>query len=160
MTQASKNPTGEIKVKLETMTKEITKQQVLKALRNEPLEGGQFFANDKPNCNVCAVGAVLREVSFETWFKKMDIRFTVSRVVGDMVWLGGFSHIGDWRQALKDKQYLSALSIKFEKLLTSADGYGTQNVTPRRRQIMIDFVERYFPTSFTVTLTAPEDLTL
>ena len=144
-------------MKLETMTKEITKQQVLEALWNEPLEGGQFFATDEPNCKVCAVGAVLRVVSFETWFKKMDIRFTVSRIVGDMVCPSGYSYVGDWRYALNHKDYLSALSMKFEKLLMSADGYGTQNVTPRRRQIMIDFVERYFPNSFMVTLTVPED---
>lgn len=129
----------------------ITKKQVVKALKEEPLRSGKFIAvyNDegeriyfydntpakKLNCKVCAVGAVLRqknlspsEISDVTLF--LDV---ISRDSLEML-----------PTLLKEKRYLEALSVKFESYL------GDDDVEPtyEQRRNMIRWVERNFPNRF------------
>ena len=55
------------------MKKTITKEKVIEALEKENLRRNQFFhGHRKPGCAVCAVGAVLRKMSFEEWVRKIS----------------------------------------------------------------------------------------
>lgn len=131
----------------------ITKAQVIKAIETEPLlKGGEFFAVDKNNlfdalideCPVCVVGAVLRQ----TGVVNTKTPFYTARDAAEMATKYQYS-IDDLEtpaELIKDKNYLGALSVKFEKLTVAGD----KPVTPARRRTLVAFVEKYFPKSFTV----------
>lgn len=121
-----------------SMTKIITRRQVLRALRTEPsIYSGSFFRGDKPNCKVCAVGAVLRQVSFEKYLRDNDCR--INDVVYDnMNDAGGFSDRDCFEDELANKNWLGALSVYFEQ------GNSVKKC--------IEFVKKYFPPSFEFTI--------
>jgi len=134
------------------MKKSITKKQIIKALETElHLERGKFFApvmvyrSDKgygssrrifkKDCPVCAVGSVLRAMSYETWAKRNKL---------DLTALGEYVTVEDYiglhhKKLIKEKNYLGALSCYFE----DHDG---------NRKKTIKFVRKYFPAVLTITV--------
>lgn len=91
----------------------FTRKQVLTAIRYENLESQHFYFDNRINggeCTVCAVGGVLRRAGVPTG------------KITDRAWqlIGGTNMAVSSEQYLKDalagKNYLQALSIKFESL--------------------------------------------
>lgn len=123
------------------MTKIIKRSVVIKALKTENLVRGWFFKSSEnkaevypKDCKVCAVGAILRHVSFETWARKNNVD------LGDLgvdATNGQYAE-DNYKELLEYKNYLGALSNYFE--------------LGRTRKQCIDFVKRYFPKSFKLTI--------
>lgn len=122
------------------MTKIITKKLIIKALQTEKLRHGDFFRSDKPNCTVCAVGAVLRHVSFESWVRNKLGRSVCASAIGDIATQNcAILHSSmDVHTLVQNKNYLGALSCYFE------DGH--------TKRACIAFVKKYFPKSFKCTI--------
>jgi len=138
----------------------ITKQDVLKAIKTEKLKNGRwitektvFVKNSMGDevresildntCAVCAVGAVLRQKGVPNQYiqtRADDFFFYSYEPAGEV------GKDGDELQALKNKNYLSALSIKFEKL---ANRLGNGQ---RTRTQLTKFVKDNFPKQFNVKL--------
>jgi len=137
------------------MRKTITRREVLKAIRTEPLKRGKwvqmdvyksFVPSSDPKCEVCAVGAVLRHAGLNN---EQISEF------GDQMVSGPFPCVGDCfdyrefedavKQALKEKRYLYALSLKFER---HAKRLGKGR---RIRNLLANFVKRNFPKSVKVS---------
>ena len=127
------------------MTKTITKKQIIEALQTEPiLKRGFWFEPDfyghKIKCSVCAVGCILRAMSFETWARENGYLLNeLGSVVTKHVNCGD---IGLWKRRkseyLETNNYLAALSVHFES------GYG--------RKQCIKFVEQNFPDRLSITV--------
>lgn len=129
----------------------IKRTDILKAIRTEPLKAGAWIHEDwnsenpeiiHKGCKVCAVGAVFRQKGI----KDEEIDSRASEYL-----MGGFNmptpnEEGDEEAALKDKHYLSALSIKFEKLARRL-GHGK-----RTRAKLAEFVKKNFPKQFNVSI--------
>lgn len=124
----------------------ITRAEILKAIRVEPLKPGSWVhpiekvINKETGetkeiyskkCEVCAVGAVLRQ-------KGVASRNIGKRAGGFLAW-EAVSTDGDEKEALKEENYLLALSVKFEKL---AERFGTGK---RTRNKLAEFVKKNFP---------------
>lgn len=123
------------------MIKTITRALVIKALKTETLRRGNWFAGEqKKDCSVCAVGAVLRHCSFETWARKKSFGLNSLgwEAVKDADRVNG-SQIEDTEILLEDKNYLAALSNYFE--------------LGNSKNKCIAFVEENFPKSFKLTIT-------
>lgn len=121
------------------MTKTITRALVIKALKTETLRRRTWFAdNQKPGCRVCAVGAVLRHCSFETWARKLnlDLNDLGQPAVKNEDCFGGSQTVV--KILLKKKNYLGALSEYFESKHT--------------KKQCIAFVKENFPKSFRLTI--------
>lgn len=125
----------------------ITKAQVLEAIANEPLWPGNWVALFIPqdqtpdNCNVCAVGAVLRHKGLP--------RDEITQA-GDQLLDRGDISSEYWENIpvlLKDKLYLNALSVKFEYLCEDHD-YSKARGLKTIRKKLAQFVEENFPNSF------------
>lgn len=121
------------------MIKTITKKQVIEALEKEPvLESGSWFrGRPKSGCAVCAVGAVLRKVSFEKWARRLRADLGTLGLVATNY---SFSPSDDLNKSLKDKNWLGTLSIYFER------GHS--------REKCIAFVKKHFPSKFTLEIKA------
>jgi hypothetical protein len=128
----------------------LTKEQIITALRNEPLSAGRFIrADGKPlsSCAVCAVGAVMRDVlnrniTDEDDFNDICYIVTKDRFIDD-----------DVSQLLAEENYLGALSNYFEKITDDEnDRFLKKEVTPEIRQDVINFVENNFPNEFEVDM--------
>lgn len=126
------------------MRKIIRRSVVIEALRKEPLAPDKFFhePGDK-TCRVCAVGAVLRHVSFETWAIKHDRALqSLGRVAA------GFQYIGfSPNNLIAEGNYLGALSCYFEGMMQKRF-----LVTDKIRKRLVKFVEKNFPESFYLTI--------
>lgn len=126
------------------MKKSITKQGIINALKNEPrLKVGRWFHDNndytyKKDCAVCAVGCVLRAMSFEKWAqeKGLDLITLGNRGVHYEP-TGGDSYF-QLTKYLSDKNYLAALSCFFERGKT--------------RKQCIAFVKKHFPRKLTITI--------
>lgn len=123
---------------------QVTRRQILRSIRTEKLKPGSFlheketkdsegnvtYKADK-TCKVCAVGGVLRAAG----------------VKNDLIDSAGYSVClsdaiateGDEDEALVREDFMSALSIKFEKL---AEKHGTGK---RTREKLCQFVKDNFP---------------
>lgn len=138
-----------------TITKWIKREDAIGAVKTEPLMPGSFFENDNdPKCRVCAVGAVMRKVSFEKSIKdiyfKRGTAYDLGFIARDQVCIGRST--GDRKNkmhALKYKHYLSALSIHFEDkckmLCFTLEG-------KKIRASCVSFIKRHFPKRFKVTV--------
>lgn len=120
----------------------ITQQDILKAIKKEKLKGGSFIHRNKRDkvdakCKVCAVGAVLRQKEIEN----ENILDVASNICSSNVSSGGYL---EWY--LEDRDYLSALSIKFERLYK---WYGGGQKT---KTLLTKFVKESFPKSFSVKI--------
>lgn len=135
------------------MKKSITKKQIMRALKDEPLlkrkewfqstsdvEGVNFsvLRYNKIDCAVCAVGCVLRAMSFEKWARQRKLSLNslgiraiafspLDRVVARSI-----------KENLRRKNYLSALSRYFEGGKT--------------REQCIAFVNKNFPSKLTLVI--------
>lgn len=121
----------------------VTKQQILDAIKSENLIGGHGPINSRYDlfnrieiydnkCSVCAVGAVLRHtgVANGTQINYVFSAVTKGADADDLASVG---------QALKDKNWMAALSIKFEQLCL-------ENITMATlRKRIANFVKRNFP---------------
>ena len=121
----------------------ITRREILKAIRTEKLVGGEGVIEARydlihsreivdEKCRVCAVGAVLRQKGIDSY--SMSHRF--NEVVGYGV---NSSDTGDLDQAFKNKNYMCALSIKFEQLAKS------KGVGPKTKEKLCGWVKANFP---------------
>lgn len=131
----------------------IKRSEILRAIRQEPLQYGNWIhdKNGEQNpfeqkeydktCKVCAVGAVLRQkgVKDEEINKRANEFLMCS-------FMPAPNEDGDEIEALKEKHYLSALSIKFEKLARRL-GHGK-----RTRTRLAEFVKANFPKQFNVKI--------
>lgn len=130
----------------------ITKEQVLTALRFEPLAAGNFIRVDgKPlsECNVCAVGAVMRNVLNKNIENEDDFSLLCKQVTKDE-----FIDL-DTDELLLEGNYLGALSNYFEQMMDSRYEWGnleTTVATNTDRARLITFVEEKFPEEFEVNV--------
>lgn len=126
----------------------FTRKEVLQAIRHEPLAPGSWIEVvdwEKPlsnkNCTVCAVGGLLRR-------KGMPLKQITERAGKALVIETGWDRSrsvgaeGDYELALEEKNYLRALSIRFEQL---SEKFGTGK---RTRNILANFVKKNFPAKF------------
>lgn len=117
------------------MIKIIKKNVVIEALKKEKLTTGMFFSSYymskvPKDCKVCAVGAVLRHVSFETWARKNSYSLNALGQAATQE-----EYTGDNIECLiRDKNYLGALSNYFEN--------------GNSKNKCIKFVKKYFPKQF------------
>jgi hypothetical protein len=125
----------------------FTRREVLKAIRVEKLVGGRgpiearWGSYDRGyvydgKCRVCAVGAVLRQKGIDGY----DIPSTFNGIV----YVQSARASGNLEGALSDKDWLGALSIKFERLYQQK---GAGKVT--RKELAL-FVKKHFPVTFSV----------
>ena len=129
------------------MTKIIKRRVVIKALRTEQLTQGSFFMSENLGCNVCAVGAILRHVSFETWWRKQNLSFLDINDLGYAACKNELvSNKDGVKINLENKNYLGALSCYFENL---------RGTPKNNKNNCIRFVKKYFPKSFELTIEDP-----
>jgi hypothetical protein len=130
----------------------FTRKQVLEAIRYEPLAPAHFyddFSATGGDRKVCAVGGLLRRAGVPVF------------QITDRAWklLGGHgtpvSSEADLEDALDNKNYLQALSIKYESL--EAKGYVDSDGIVRKRfkegglairRCLATFVKENFPKEF------------
>ncbi len=130
------------------MFKTVSKKAIIEALKTEPLRHGSWYrAPDTDNnasgeCQVCAVGAVLRGAAKAEPSAILNFGSRLFAYFG----VEGMSNASAGRkQALKyvkSGDYMAALSTYFESL----SGRGT--VLPKNhptRKHMVKFVQKYFP---------------
>lgn len=136
----------------------ITKKQVITALENEPLRPGQFIRYDKKpigDCQVCAVGAVMRTV-LNNNIEHRDEFSSLCENVTDFQYVGE-----DTDELLQNKNYMGALSNYFEEMMfdnddgknewdDDEDDDGAPIVESRHRKELIQFVNDNFPEQFEV----------
>lgn len=129
----------------------IKRAEILRAIRNEPLSNGHWIkpegydefgyeAGEKYNdkCAVCAVGAVLRT--------KGVPNNKIAERASDFFCAETVDNTGDEMIALEEKNYLLALSVKFEKL---AERLGAGK---RTRDQLALFVKKNFPKEIRVKI--------
>jgi hypothetical protein len=135
----------------------ITKQQIIEAIRTEPLSPGFWIQGDDAACAVCAVGGVLRAAGCGP----EKIRAIGSELVG----VGCVPREEDpylARRLVSEGQYLAALSCVFEGLaIEHLDLEWCEDVLDRTleqraragdaaREPLIAFVEETFPDSIEI----------
>jgi hypothetical protein len=117
----------------------ITRKEILRAIRVENLSG-TYPISERYNgytvvwddkCKVCAVGAVLRQKGIDS----QDITLAFWYATGK----SNCSKDADENDALKDQNYMAALSIKFEKLYRELGGGN------RTKKALAEFVKANFP---------------
>jgi hypothetical protein len=135
-----------------SLTKVIKKSQVIKALKTEKLKRGQwFYINDYVStlpptltCKVCAVGAVLRQVSFVKWAIKNNVNwgYLGDSATNNSECLRGDDAKEEIELELNNKNYLAALSNYYESGHT--------------RKQCIEWVKKNFPKQFKLTINTEE----
>ena len=131
------------------MKKTITKKQVIEALSTESISQRDIFSSNKANCSVCAVGAVLRKVSFEKWLRKYKLRkYSTIRIISIFNFRTMTCYNPDTVNfLLKEKRYLEALSCRFERI-TVVNSYSIAK--------LIKWVDDNFPTKFVLESKIPK----
>ena len=122
----------------------ITRKEILKAIRTEKLKGGAFIEERyvydtfgeydyvvDNKYKVCAVGAILRQKGISD-DKIQDTAYIAT-------FLSDVGDNGDLEGALEVKDYMGALSIKFERLYRSYGG------GKRTKEKLAQFVKANFP---------------
>jgi len=113
-------------------TKIIKKSDVIQALKKERLKTGDWFkpsysrsGNEiiRKNCDVCAIGAILRKMSFEAWGRKNGLDLNI---------------MGEEAVNFGPNDYLGSLSDTFENGASKKE--------------CIQFVKRTFPRQFELTI--------
>lgn len=128
----------------------IYREQILKALLTEPLQGGQWvekeYLHEIGDCRVCAVGAILRSCLKMT---NSEIHENGARVTNNRCVRNGlYDNINYPKNELKKKNYLGALSIFFEDLVYRRN----DGATPNDRVKLCKFVLDNFPSRITVNI--------
>lgn len=132
----------------------ITRREILKAIRTENLKGGTWIGArvnkdgdtvSDEKCTVCAVGGVLRAKGIACDLID-DVACDITRGfygVAPTTDDDGEEENSEF-DALKQKAYMNALSIRFERLY---DKYGSGKKT---REKLCRFVKRHFPKTIRV----------
>lgn len=147
------------------MKRTITKTECIKALEEENLEPGPFFGKqygENIKCNVCAVGAILRQTtavensiiidkgdSDPVWTRFMKLNSFASVALG--AGACKVKEINQIAQLIEEKKFLPALSSYFE------DDWSGKTIDEKRKNC-IDFVETYFPDCFQINEKTIEEL--
>jgi hypothetical protein len=126
--------------------KYATKEQVVAALRTEPLGAvGNFFEHpERPDCRVCAVGAILRsggivsENVYELGRKLYSKAYTWTCESADETDVDVATN--EIQCALDNRAFLPALSTYYEMLMVLGD-----HTIEEVRDQCVGFVEREFP---------------
>ena len=126
-----------------TKKKQITKLAIIKALASEPLAAGRWMSN--AGCEVCAVGAVVRQVFHPSEEMNESTGRIPLCVIANAVTTEDVTD-ADPKALIKAKDYMSALSCYFEQLVGD-----DQTATPAQRAQLIEFVYKKFPEKFTVS---------
>lgn len=124
----------------------ITRREIIRAIRTEKLIAGAFiqvrfddvecsWVKDK-KCKVCAVGAVLRHKGFHN--------SSINDLGGLLTTDCGALRDSDEKESIAQCAYMSALSIKFEKL-AKRHGCGAKT-----KELLIKFVKTNFPLQVTL----------
>jgi hypothetical protein len=135
-----------------TTVKIITKAQVIKALRTEPLEAQAFFHSEYATlerCNVCAVGAVMRQTSCLKWAQENGLRPVR---IAQMLTNDQYKTNHPVRQ-IKEGNYFGGLSSFFEKYYTKKR---EKDGVRAARAMMVEFVKKHFPAAVEVRLSKNE----
>lgn len=131
--------------------KSITKAEVLEALSTEPLEGGAWFSTYEKRqlatCSVCAVGAILRKMSFSKALPdRCIIKSSVHYINGKLIYppLGSeltedMSLPSDIDDAYNSGNFFSILSCEFETAEEKRRyvGDGVDSDTVRMHALMV-----------------------
>lgn len=148
-----------------TKTLTIQRRKVIQALRTEPLKEGDFFhlkgyisvgekpadrkynygAPYEPDCQVCAVGGIIRKhLSLEN--KTYEDLLSLAKIVtkGEYA-LGDRPDVGN---------HLGKLSVFFEERMTKTKKFKTKSglVSAYGRKKLVEFVKKTFPKQFRVQL--------
>lgn len=132
-------------------TKILKRREILKALRSEPLAYGDWAdgkSSNGPPCEVCAVGAVVRQAL------RNGADPTVNQIVDVcFLWITDAWNAvqGDPLVLLKQQQYWTALSCFFEAGLRPGNR-PPKKVTQKDREKLCDFVKKHFPKEIEVPL--------
>lgn len=137
---------------------QITRRQILTAIKNEPLRAGDWFrvqdSKDnydtpvgKSTCKVCVVGAVMRRVnrrdpSFTVWAATDFITSTVKTPTYDSELRADQKFEREY--LLSNGQYLDVLSCEFEHMASSRVPYA------KIRERLAKFVKNNFPKTIEV----------
>lgn len=146
------------------MKVKFTKEEVIESLRTEALFSGSFMKGrakeiltkeQYENCRVCAVGGIIRrKISFNDWEALRKESGTESNIddftentIKNIICKRKFVSTDDLRTALKEKNWLGALSIFFERM---CDGdLIPDDSTKQADDYIVDscvhFVEKHFP---------------
>lgn len=132
----------------------MTKARVMRALKEQPefshgnwclpsdeyvWDPSRLRIKDDPNCQVCAVGAVLRHV-LAPGTELSGVEDVALEATSD-----GDAVFGDPKAEAAAGRYLTALSCYFEQL-----PHDLSTATVRRR--LLGFVERHFPAKIVVDI--------
>ena len=131
------------------MNKTISRRDILTAIRNEPLKRGSWvymygrndFSEGDKRCEVCAVGAILRQGGFSNY--EIDYfggaLLNSGPISPDSSEFNESSLTNGLKQLIKEKKYIHALSVKFED---QASRTGAGKIT---RKVLSLFVKKNFP---------------
>lgn len=133
------------------MKKTISKRDIIKALQTEPLFPGSWIETGRttdPNCQVCAVGAVLRSAAKVPGYLISDLGNGILWHSYDVA-PDTESYTVARRKAVrycKQKAYLAGLSLFFESLWESypRELYYDEKIKSVRKTL-IRFVMTHFP---------------
>ncbi len=119
-------------------TIEITKDDILDALEDEPLKAGSWLSED--GCRACAVGSVLRgklpalaEEQLAGPYYLLDA--LAGRLTGNCYTAENIAPIGNW---------LSALSIRWESL----NGWNEGLREEEARDLILDWADENIPDDY------------
>jgi hypothetical protein len=130
----------------------IDRQTIVDALMTEPLSAGSIFDTDyntrqncsvqNSTCHVCAIGATLRKTLQGSQKPALSLQFWV-----DLFKNKEISSAGTIKHWLDKKDYLSALSVKFEKLAEQ------KSINLSFRKEMVKWVKKNLPNEFEFKVT-------
>lgn len=147
----------------------VTKAQVIKAMKTEPLAAGSYFHynhlapidgsflekkySNNLGCPVCAVGAII-----DTKAKDYNLdRNRSERICLNIIASSTLDLMREEKEAevianlLKEEKYLSALSVLFESR-SEKKSYCTKLgfANYKMRKVLIDFVRKNFPSTIEI----------
>jgi hypothetical protein len=131
------------------MIRAVSRDQIIKAINTEPLQPGNWVHREDlaviGDCGVCAVGGVLRSLGLSNDMISDKVTSVLNRAtVYDESDREGSE--GDIRRTLKAKDYLGALSMKFEFISRRHYGEVLKGKTLARvRKELVAFVKKNFP---------------
>lgn len=117
----------------------FTKKECIEAVISEPLEFGQWNEHSNNKCNVCAVGAILRQtqgINGDREINNTMMRNSRGSCYKEMA----------IKNHLKNGNYLHALSCYFESLEQEVPHNTSPNT--KVRLALVSFIEAEFPNRF------------
>ncbi len=139
----------------------VTKAQIIDAVKNEPLlSSGFFFATHGPvsesdlqSCKVCAVGSVLRRTIGLSELHDQVNDWDGITNLGAAVTANRYASHDDLTQAVDSKNWMGALSIKFEQLCEeNYDHVESEDNMHLVREELSNYVDTTFPNEVTFKL--------